>query len=241
MKILGTLILVLLGAVCLAGFFSGLVETPRAKPEPMAAPRTNEALLEQQGFDVLPAVTEKASLLARVESPAYRRSADLALKVVDCVKAEDELEAKLEKIRGEIVDMLMEGTEGSRRCTLRVLVPSPSFRGFVSELRAMGKVQAEKISAAKIKAGGTPAVGEPDGRELCLVAVRMADERVAAAVVEGKGNLASSFDRSASHLLNGFSVLVEGLGYVLPFALAAAAILVPALLLRRLRRARAIA
>lgn len=254
MKILGTLVLALLGAVCLAGFFSGaaersapascieapLAKSPRETAKPMAPPRDGQ-YFEQRSSDVLPAVPAKPGLLARVESPDYRRSAELALKVVDCVKAEDLLEEKLEKIRGEIVDMLMEGTEGSRRCTLRVLVPSPSFRGFVSELRAMGKVQAEKITAAKIRGGGAPAAGEPDARELCLVAVRMMDERVAAAVVEGRGNLASSFDRSASHLLNGLSVLVEGLGYVMPFALAAAAILVPALLMRRLRRARAVA
>ena len=259
MKVFGTLALVLLGAVCLAGFFSGetaprmgarsvsesCIEAPPAEAmretaKPMAPFRDGE-YLEQKSPYALPAVAAKASLLARVESPDYRRSAELALKVVDCVKAEDELEAKLEKIHGEIVDMLMEGTEGSRRCSLRVLVPSPSFRGFVSELRAMGKVQAEKITASKIKGGAAPAAGEPDARELCLVSVRMMDERVAAAVVEGRGNLASSFDRSASHLLNGLSVLVEGLGYVLPFALAGAALLVPAVLLRRLRRTRAVA
>jgi hypothetical protein len=183
------------------------------------------------------AAARPPGLLARVESPDYRRAADLSLRVADCVKAEDELEAKLEKVRGEILDMLMEGTEGSRRCVLRVLVPSPSFRAFVTELRAMGKVQAEKITASKVKAGGAaPAAEEVDPRELCFVSVRMADEKVAQAVLESRGLLAASFDRSASHLMKGVAVLVEGFGYVLPFGLAAAAVLVPALLLRRLRR-----
>jgi hypothetical protein len=66
----------------------------------------------------------------------------------------------------------------------------------------------------------------------------MADEKVAQAVLAGRGTLAASFDRSASHLLMGAAVLVEGLGYVLPFGLAGAALLVPALLPRRLRKAR---
>jgi hypothetical protein len=224
MKVLGTAIAAALGVVLLAGFFAGEA-APRAPAESSAPP---------------PAPARAAGLLARTESPGYRRSADLSLKVADCVKAEDALEAKLEKIRGEIVDLLMEGTEGARRCTLQVVVPSPAFRPFVSELRGMGKVQSERITAAKIRPGGrAPAEGEIDARELCLVVLRMADERVAPSVVEGKGNLASSFGRSASHLLNGISVLVEGFGFVLPFALAGAAVLVPALLLRRLRRARA--
>lgn len=232
MKILGAVILAALGVVLLAGFFAG-----GSAPRP-AAPR-KEAAAEAPAACAAP---PSPGLLARVEGPGYRRSAELSLKVADCVKAEDALEATLEKIHGGILDMLMEGTEGSRRCTLQVVVPSPAFRGFVSELRAMGKVQAEKIAAAKIRPGGrAPAEGEIDARELCLVAIRMADERVAQTVLEGKGNLAASFDRSASHLLNGVSVLVEGFGYVLPFALAGAAVLLPALLLRRLRRARAAA
>jgi hypothetical protein len=237
MKILGWTILAVLGAVCLSGFFVGAA-APRVPQTRASGAASGLDLLELPQPPLAAAPPSAPRLLARVDSPEYRRSADLSLKVADCVKAEDELEAKLEKIRGEIVEMAMEGTEGARRCTLRVLVPSPSFRGFVSELRGMGKVQSEKIQASKIRGGGAPAVGEIDARELCLVAVRMADERVAQSVLEGKGNLASSFDRSASHLLNGVSVLVEGLGYVLPFGLAGAALLLPALLARRLRRAR---
>ena len=221
MKVLGTAIGAILGVVLLAGFFAG-AGAPRVEPAAKAS-----------------AAPPASGLLARADAPGYRRSADLSLKVADCVKAEDELEAKLEKVRGEILEMRMEGTEGSRRCTLELSVPSPAFRAFVAELRGMGKVQAETVAASRLRPGGrAPAEGEIDARELCLVAVRLADERVALAVLEGKGNLAASFDRSASHLLNGVSVLVEGLGYVLPFALAGAAVLIPAGLLLRLRRAR---
>jgi hypothetical protein len=231
MKIVGAGILVLLSVVCLSGFFVGAA-TP---PAPKAVYRAEAAGAVMEMADAAPA--RPAGLLARVNSPEYRRTADLSLRVNDCVKAEDLLEGKLEKIRGEILDMLMEGTEGSRRCVLRVLVPSPSFRTFVSELREMGKVQAEKITASKIKGGSTSlAAEEVDPRELCLVSIRMADEKVAQTVLEGRGTLAASFDRSASHLMKGAAVLVEGVGYVLPFALVGVLLLVPALVIRRLRR-----
>jgi hypothetical protein len=243
MKILAVATVALLGALCVSGFFYGTAASPDRKEVAPACARPAPKLeREESGRDELRqayASVKPAGLLARVNSPEYRRTADLSLKVGDCVKAEDDLEGKLEKIRGEILDMLMEGTEGSRRCALRVLVPSPSFRAFVSELRSMGKVQAEKITASKLKSGSSSAPAEEvDPRELCLVSIRMADEKVAQAVLEGRGTLASSFDRSASHLLMGAAVLVEGLGYVLPFGLAGAALLVPALLLRRLRKPR---
>ena len=231
MKIVGTGILILLSVVCLSGFFVGAA-TP---PAPNIACRAGAPRADMETAEAAP--ERPAGLLARVNSPEYRRTADLSLRVNDCVKAEDLLEGKLEKIRGEILDMLMEGTEGSRRCVLRVLVPSPSFRAFVSELREMGKVQAEKITAARIKAGSASAAAEEvDPRELCLVAIRMADEKVAQSVLEGRGTLAASFDRSASHLMKGAAVLVEGVGYVLPFALAGAVLLIPALVIRRFRR-----
>ena len=59
----------------------------------------------------------------------------------DCTKAEDALETKLQDIRGEILEMLMEGTEGSRTCTLSVVIPADKFRVFIADLRGMGKIQ----------------------------------------------------------------------------------------------------
>jgi hypothetical protein len=191
---------------------------------------------------VLPA--NRSSLLALTNSPNYKRAAELSLKVEDCTKAEDALETKLEIIKGEILDMLMEGTEGSRTCTLSVLIPADKFREFVVDLRKMGKVQAEKITASKLKPGeakGTPAPDakdSPDPRELSLVAIRMADEKVAQTVLESRGLLASSFDRSASHFMNGMAMLVEALGYVLPYFIGLSALLIPLWVIAKIRRPR---
>jgi hypothetical protein len=189
-------------------------------------------------------VSKSAGLLALTASPNYKRAAELSLKVEDCTKAEDALEARLEAIKGEILDMLMEGTEGSRTCTLSVLIPADKFREFVVVLRKMGKVQAEKITASKLKPGEAKEAGPveskdgPDPRELSIVAIRMADEKVAQTVLESRGLLASSFDRSASHFMNGMATLVEALGYFLPYFIGLSALLVPLFVVARLRRAR---
>lgn len=224
MKILAPAVLAVLALVALAGAFHGAEPAPaRIARSPAAPPPACDA--------------PPPGLLARVDTPQYRRTAALSLKVADCVKAEDELEAKLEKIRGEILDLSMEGLEGSRSCDLRLLVPAPAFRAFIGELRAMGKVRSEKIAAARIRPTSAAAAAEEvDPRELCLVSLRLADEKVALDVLQGQGVLAASLDRSASHLMKGVAVIAEGLGYVLPFALLAALPLGAALLLRRWRR-----
>jgi hypothetical protein len=180
-------------------------------------------------------------LLAMTNSPSYKRAGDLTLRVADCTKAEDDLESKLVSIKGEIIDMVMEGTEGSRTCTLSAVIPADQFRAFIVELRKMGKVQSERITASKLRPGqaeGSAAVGGPDPRELSLVSVRMADEKVAQTVLESRGVLATSFDRSASHFMKGLAVIVELVGLALPFLLALAAVAIPALVVLKLRRPR---
>jgi hypothetical protein len=170
-----------------------------------------------------------------------RRAGDLSLRVEDCTKAEDALETKLTAIKGEIVDMVMEGTEGSRTCTLSAIIPADQFRAFITELRKMGKVQSERITASKLKPGQadvTVAAANPDPRELSLVSLRMADEKVAQNVLESRGILSTSFDRSASHFLKGLAVMVELFGMLLPFLIAFAAVAAPILVLVKLRRSR---
>lgn len=213
-----------------------------AMPEPPRAGFDREETQFREAHQA-PALRPAAGkgLLALTSAPGYRRAGDLTLRVADCTKAEDDLETKLQKIHGEIVDMLMEGTEGSRTCTLSVVIPADQFRSFIAELRGMGKVQAERITASKLKPGqaeGNAVKGDPDPRELSLVSIRMADEKVAQNVLESRGILASSFDRSASHLLKGFAVIVELVGFVLPFALALGGLALPVYFGMKLRRSR---
>jgi hypothetical protein len=212
---------------------------PACVPPPPLCEVSKPADMVSAGKPAL--VLKPQGLLAMTNSPSYKRAGDLTLRVADCTKAEDDLESKLVSIKGEIIDMVMEGTEGSRTCTLSAIIPADQFRAFIVDLRKMGKVQSERITASKLRPGqaeGNAAVGGPDPRELSLVSVRMADEKVAQTVLESRGVLATSFDRSASHFMKGLAVIVELFGLALPFLLALAAVAIPALVVLKLRRPR---
>ena len=240
----------LVALIVLAGFFaessprSACVDPPANRaPAPLAMPSPEETYADahHQVFKAS-AAPPVGGLLNLTNAPGYRRAGDLSLRVQDCTKAEDELESKLQEIRGEILEMLMEGTAGSRTCTLSVVIPADKFRGFITDLRKMGTIQTERITASKLKPGQAEAgatEGTPDPRELSLVSVRMADEKVALSVLESRGVLASSFDRSSSHFMKGMAVLVEAFGFVLPFVLVFLGVAVPCLVVQRIRRSKA--
>jgi hypothetical protein len=232
--------------VFLAGFFSSADQAPEAcnalpmtRMAPAAVPAPDFG--RQKPVDALEAPLAVKGLLGMTPSPNYKRAGDLSLRVADCTKAEDDLESKLTAIKGEIIDMVMEGTEGSRTCTLSAVIPADQFRGFIADLRKMGKVQSERITASKLRPGQadrTVAAEGPDPRELSLVSIRMADEKVAPTVLESRGVLATSFDRSASHFMKGLAVIVELVGLVLPFLIAFLGLALPVLVTMRLRRPR---
>jgi hypothetical protein len=251
MTVAGGIASLLVLLVFTAGFFHGAAPGKEC-PVPSCPPAREgwDEFARHRGHNELragadmvlsaPAMKASGGLLALTNAPGYRRAADMSLRVADCTKAEDDLEARLTAIRGEILDMVMEGTEGSRTCTLSCLIPADKFREFVVELRKMGKVQSERITASKLKPGGeVDGKGEPDPRELSIVAVRMADEKVARDVLESRGVLASSFDKSASHFMKGMAVLIELVGYGLPFAIALLAVALPFFVMARFRRSRA--
>ena len=222
-----------------AGFFHAESKSPAAR---VASKESREEYEIPERADALR--DRSPGLLALTNSPAYKRAGDLSLRVADCTKAEDDLETKLSAIKGEIVDMVMEGTEGSRTCTLSAVIPADQFRAFIAELRKMGKVQSERITASKLRTGQVDkavAVEGADPRELSLVSLRMADEKIAQTVLESRGVLSSSFDRSASHFLKGLAVIVELVGMALPFALGFLALAAPILAVRWVRRSRTVA
>jgi len=234
----------LVSLVFLAGFFNA---SEKAADCAVRRPTCNEAADYPASARVaLPAAEPPSTprgLLAMTNSPAYKRAGDLTLRVADCTKAEDDLESKLVAIKGEIVEMVMEGTEGSRTCTLSAIIPADQFRGFITDLRKMGKVQSERITASKLRPGqaeGAAVGGSPDPRELSLVSVRMADEKVAQTVLESRGILATSFDRSASHFMKGLAVVVELVGLALPFLLAFLGLALPVWAGLKLRRSRSV-
>jgi hypothetical protein len=245
----------LAGGLVLLVFMAGFFHAESRSPEPPAcrtAPDVGHQLYgAAEPAREMPAVAAPMAkpppgprgLLAMTNSPGYKRAGDMSLRVKDCTAAEDALEAQLTKIKGEIIDMVMEGTSGSRTCTLSAIIPANEFRSFIADLRKMGEVQSERITASKLRPGQAEGAGVADGpdpRELSLVSVRMADEKVAQTVLESRGVLASSFDRSASHFMKGLAVIVELCGLALPFGLAFAALAVPVLVVLKVRRARTV-
>ena len=255
---IGVVVPVILGAIFIAGFFhsGGAESLPPAlravHRSPPTMPRVVAQMEQSIAADMAPFVKaspserEKTahlgSFMALTGGPGYRRAAQMSLKVEDCAQAEEGLETKLEEMKGEILEMVMEGTEGSRTCILSVLVPSDHFREVISHLRGLGKVQSERITASRLKPGRQPAPGANghDVRELSHVHLRMADEKVAQSVLESRSVLSSSFDKSASHFMKGAAVMIEGIGYVLPFFLALVVMAVPFVVVSRIRRSRSI-
>jgi hypothetical protein len=247
MRKIGTMAILAGGFVLLvltAGFFYAESSPAPAACKPCLVPSSRSEVLAEEAIPRMDMGRGGAAkgLLAMTSAPGYRRAGDLSLRVVDCTKAEDELEAKLQKIKGEILDMIMEGTSGSRTCTLSVIIPADQFRDFINGLRGMGQVQSERITASKLRPGQAEsgaAGADPDPRELSLVSIRMADEKVAQSVLESRSILASSFDRSASHLMKGLAVIVELVGLALPFVLVFMGLALPVLVSLKLRRSRA--
>jgi hypothetical protein len=232
----------LVAVIFLAGFFHADKAPEACTMSPVLRKAPVADFERMQPVAAMDAPLAVKGLLGMTQSPNYKRAGDLSLRVADCTKAEDDLESKLTAIKGEIIDMVMEGTEGSRTCTLSAVIPADQFRGFITDLRKMGKVQSERITASKLRPGQADravASEAPDPRELSLVSIRMADEKVAQTVLESRGVLATSFDRSASHFMKGLAVLVELVGLALPFVLAFLGLAVPVLVAKRLRRARA--
>jgi hypothetical protein len=135
----------------------------------------------------------------------------------------------------------MEGTEGRATCTLSAIIPADQFRAFHGRPPKDGKVQSERITASKLRPGqaeGTAVAGGPDPRELSLVSIRMADEKVAQTVLESRGVPGVELRPQRLPLMKGLAVIVELFGLALPFCLALALWRIPALVVLKVRRAR---
>ena len=171
----------------------------------------------------------------------YHRRADVSVEVEDTIAAYEELEKRVLKIRGEIVEVDIRGNDIGRQGRIHMEIPTERFNEFVAECRKMGKVMREQITAKRLpkRRAGDGASADPDPREIALVTMSLRDEKVAPQVEESRSLLAASFGKSTGHFMKGLAVIVELVGYILPFGLAFLVIAVPALVAaRRVRRRR---
>lgn len=212
-----------LGAVVLLSAVAGFFHESREKQmSPSVPPRAEASKMELRSY----------STLAVPTGPMYHREADFSLSVKDCISVEEQLEARASRVGGILLDLVLEGTDGARRGTVAFKIPSDKVNEFIREVRELGKILNERITARHVEASG----GTGGGTEFSMVRVHIADEAVAPNTKEGQGVFAASFDKSAAHFLRGLAVLVEVAGFVLPYLLALALIGVPVLVAYRMRR-----
>lgn len=206
---------VLLLGVFIAGFFG-----PRGGPgtaacnfeESGAFPYRMESRAVLPEAKALDRTGPAAPYAKMIESSlkAYYREARLRLAVSDTLKANDEIERIAEKHKCEIVNLVIEGNDRSRSCSVEFSVPADRFDGFVRELRGLGEVIQERITARRLQ--GTGAGGGTDSRlEFARVRVELVDRG------GRRGIFARSLDASINHFIRGGALLLEGTGYVLPF------------------------
>jgi hypothetical protein len=167
----------------------------------------------------------------------YRLQCEFTLKVKAVLNLEEKLKGMLEDHKGTIEQLEITGTERGREGTAVVSVPTDHFDPFVKSVRELGQIKHEHVTAVSWKPGRATG-GAP---EFAVVTLSFSDIGTSPAVDESKGILATSFDRGAAHFLKGSAVMVEGLGYALPYAIAMILILGPTLAILRLRARRAAA
>lgn len=188
-------------------------------------------------------VKRPAAALPLLDDRAYKLQGECTMKVKAVLEMEESLKGLLTEHKGTIEQLEITGTERGRDGFAVLSVPSDRFDPFVKAVRGLGTMERERISAVAWKPAGNPSGDSVP--EWAVVTLRFSDIASSPAVDESKGILATSFGRSASHFLKGIAVLVEAVGFVLPFLVAAILLFGPAFVVvkitRRLRASRAVA
>ncbi len=155
----------------------------------------------------------------------YHRTGEFTCRVESVIDIYTAIEKDITPLfGGEITALEITGNDDGRQGTIECSVSVDKFNEFVTYIRKKGKVLSERIAATAKSKEPAKETGE---RKLSLVSVTVIDEKVARELGESKGMLAASFSRSTSHFLRGVAVIVEGLGWILPYALVLAGLAVP--------------
>ncbi|OHB70736.1 MAG: hypothetical protein A2W23_08875 [Planctomycetes bacterium RBG_16_43_13] len=189
---------------------------------------------------IRPAIPAKSlPMLQLLQDKPYKRQATFHLQVKSAIEIEEKLEKSLTEQKGELIELSMEGSKNGRRGTLTAQVLTAHFNDFVRFVRESGEVLSENITAKRIEPSSSgrqaPSTGEVDYRELALVTITFA-ETVALEAAKGEGILATSLHNSSTHFLEGIAVILEVLGYGMPFVFIVGLIAVPLWLLLAKKR-----
>jgi hypothetical protein len=226
-------------AVFVAGFFYSADQGPRlavTAPEP-----EQQAFLEGRADDAIgapvPAMpsgrrgavpVDRKVESSRVSDPAnnlpqtqYARNARMSVEVEDTIAAFEGIEKRAQELGGELVSVNLQGNDEGRQGPVSLEVPTERFNDLVTDSRGLGKVLNEVITAQRQQ---RPTAFNPwntqnaqPSVQVAQVTLTLRDQKIAPEVSRGQGILSGSFARSAEHCLKGLAVMIEGVGYVLPF------------------------
>jgi hypothetical protein len=220
--IAGVSVGILLLLIFILGFFG---TAPRSE-SPAPAPK----MARQRDFakeSAMAAPTPYGDILQR-SGALYYRQADMQLAVGDTLQANDEMEKIANEHKCQIVNLVIEGNDQSRRCSVEFQVPSDHFDSLVRKLRKVGTVLHERITAQRIE--GKRTLGGDERAEFAAVRAEIIDDGAR------RGVFARSFETSGNHFVVGSALLLEGTGYILPFLLTAAGLAALFQLAKRMRR-----
>ncbi len=225
--------------IFVAGFFYEGAAERSAAPEPgmPKAAATRGASTAHMPACEAPTKTTPGYFV--VPDHLYHRTGEFTCRVESVISVYEAIDTDVRKLfGGKITSMEITGNDDGRQGTLQCAVSIDKFNDFITYIRKRGKILAERITASSKPPvrGEVPANEEIDERELSLVTVRLMDEKVAKEVGESKGMLAASFSKSTGHFLSGLAVIVEGFGWVAPYAGILIALVLPIVIVQRIRR-----
>lgn len=174
-----------------------------------------------------------------LQSKPYKRDAEFSIQVDDAIKTERSIETMLKEYKGELLALSLQGSKTGRQGSLAAYIPVDYFNTFVDEVRRLGEILSENITVVQLpeqKPGIPPATPNDLTQRGELTLVKISFNEATIVKAENKGIIAGSFSNSITHFLKGSAVIIEGLGYLLPFLVLLAIIGACFYLLAKLKR-----
>lgn len=170
---------------------------------------------------------QTANVAFGTDGRAYQREASLSVRVNDVFEALSSVEKLAGDAKGYLETIDVSGTPQTHDGRIVLTVPSDRFTEVFGSLRKLGDLLTERITAQMVQ-GNRAAGGEVKDAtvELVRIDLSLSDNPERLAKTEVKGLLAGAWQRSMEHFGKGGAVLLEAFGFVLPFVLSFAAILI---------------
>lgn len=169
-------------------------------------------------FEIVGVPWKKSIKIVGVPEGSYYRIANIRIEVSAFLQTYEKIEDVLKEKKCEIVESSIEGNDDFRSGYIYIRVPADNFNDVIKQIRKQGKVKGESIKSQLVENPKTKSDSEK--LELHYIRVELSDKpNVEEKPSEDKGVLANAFNKSSVNFARGSALLVEGLGYILPFVL----------------------